>query len=157
MLRGHLEARLQRDAGMPTTYYAVLVALSEAPGHELRMSDLATATRSSRSRLSHAVARMESKGWIRRTACPTDKRGAFARLTEAGLEAIRAAAPGHVEAVREGLFDVLTPEQVRELGAISAAIIDRLAPECAQAAANESEGDSADPAGTGDSRLSESA
>ncbi|SFO94200.1 DNA-binding transcriptional regulator, MarR family [Saccharomonospora viridis] len=146
MLRGHIEAQLQRDAGMPTTYYAVLVALSEAPGHVLRMSDLATATRSSRSRLSHAVARMEAKGWIRRTACPTDKRGAFAHLTEAGLEAIRAAAPGHVEAVREGLFDVLTPEQVRQLGAISAAIIDRLTPECAKAA-DSAEGASEAPDG----------
>ncbi|WP_197321212.1 MarR family winged helix-turn-helix transcriptional regulator [Saccharomonospora sp. NB11] len=133
MVRGHIEAQLQRDAGMPTTYYAVLVALSEAPGRVLRMSDLAQATRSSRSRLSHAVARMEASGWIRRESCPTDKRGAFAHLTDAGLAAIREAAPGHVEAVREALFDVLTPAQVRELGAISAAIRDRLAPVCERA------------------------
>ncbi|EID52642.1 transcriptional regulator [Saccharomonospora xinjiangensis XJ-54] len=131
MLRGHLEAQLQRDAGMPATYYAVLVALSEAPDRVLRMSDLALATRSSRSRLSHAVARMEANGWIRREACPTDRRGAFAHLTDAGLKAIRDAAPGHVEAVREALFDVLTPEQVRSLGEISVAIRQRLTPECA--------------------------
>ncbi|WP_040919735.1 MarR family winged helix-turn-helix transcriptional regulator [Saccharomonospora glauca] len=139
MLRAHLETQLQRDAGMPTTYYSVLVALSEAPGRVLRMSDLALATRSSRSRLSHAVARMEANGWIRRETCPTDKRGAFAHLTDAGLRAIRDAAPGHVEAVREALFDALTPEQVRQLGEISKAITDRLTPACARAQAAESE------------------
>ncbi|OQO94948.1 MarR family transcriptional regulator [Saccharomonospora piscinae] len=136
MLRAHLESQLQRDAGMPTTYYAVLVALSEAPDHVLRMSELAEATRSSRSRLSHAVARMEAQGWIRRQACPTDKRGAFAHLTDRGLDAIRSAAPGHVDAVRDGLFDALTPEQVEALGTISAAIVDRLSPECARAVAD---------------------
>lgn len=140
MVRGHIENQLQRDAGMPMTYYAVLVALSEAPGRVLRMSDLARATRSSRSRLSHAVARMEASGWIRREACPTDKRGALAHLTDAGLAAIRDAAPGHVDAVREALFDALTPEQVRELGAISVAIRTRLEPECDRVAEASTDG-----------------
>lgn len=137
MLRADLEAQLQRDSAMPHTYYEVLVILSEAPGQVLRMSDLASASRSSRSRLSHAVARMEANGWIRRESCPTDKRGAFAHLTPAGLDAIREAAPGHVEAVRAALFDVLTQEQVRQLGEISAAIKDNLAPRCAEAVAAE--------------------
>ncbi|NIJ11617.1 DNA-binding MarR family transcriptional regulator [Saccharomonospora amisosensis] len=143
MLRAHLEAQLQRDAGMPVTYYQVLVALSEAPGRVLRMSDLALATRSSRSRLSHAVARMEDSGWIRREACPTDKRGAFAHLTDAGMAAIEAAAPGHVEAVRTSLFDPLTPEQVEQLGKISAAVLARLRPVCAAAAAEQEESEQA--------------
>ncbi|EHR51636.1 transcriptional regulator [Saccharomonospora marina XMU15] len=137
MLRAHLDAQLQRDAGMPATYYRVLVALSEAPGRVLRMSDLALATRSSRSRLSHAVARMEASGWIRRESCPTDKRGAFAHLTDAGMAAIEAAAPGHVEAVRASLFDPLTPAQVEQLGEISAALLERLRPACAEAAEHE--------------------
>ncbi|WP_019815912.1 MarR family winged helix-turn-helix transcriptional regulator, partial [Saccharomonospora saliphila] len=135
MLNAHLEAQLQHEAGMPATYYDVLVALSEADGHVLRMSELALATRSSRSRLSHAVSRMEAQGWIRREVCPTDKRGAFAHLTADGLAAIEAAAPGHVEAVRQGLFDALTDDQVRELGRISASVLARLGPSCRRAEA----------------------
>ncbi|GAB3442211.1 MarR family winged helix-turn-helix transcriptional regulator [Actinophytocola sediminis] len=115
--------QLQRDAAMPYTYYEILVALSEAPGRTLRMSDLAGARKSSRSRLSHAVARLEEVGWVRRRNCPTDKRGSFAELTDKGFAALADAAPGHVTEVREKLFDVLTPEQIEQLGDISRAIL----------------------------------
>lgn len=115
--------QLQRDAGMPYTYYEILVALSEAPGRTLRMSELAGARGSSRSRLSHAVARLEEVGWVRRQDCPTDKRGSFAVLTDKGFGALEAAAPGHVTEVRERLFDSLTPDQVEQLGDISRAIL----------------------------------
>lgn len=135
MLQGHLEGQLSRDSGMPHAYYEVLVSLSEAPGRSLRMSELASVRHSSRSRLSHAVARLEANGWVRREACPTDKRGAWAVLTPAGFAALEAAAPGHVEAVRDSLFDALTPEQVGQLGEIMAAIRSKLSPQCAAAAA----------------------
>ena len=126
LLTDELDRELQRDANMPHTYYEILVALSEAPSRTLRMNQLADVCQSSRSRLSHAVARLEEAGWVRREACPTDKRGALAVMTDQGFAAIEAAAPGHVEAVRRNVFDVLTDEQVRQLGEISAAIRDRL-------------------------------
>ncbi|MFJ8914223.1 MarR family winged helix-turn-helix transcriptional regulator [Amycolatopsis sp. NPDC102389] len=135
MLQAHLEGQLQHEAGMPHTYYEVLVALSEAPDRRLRMSELADARKASRSRLSHAVARLEANGWVRRESCPTDKRGSWAVLTPAGFAALEEAAPGHVEAVRESLFDPLTPEQVTALGEISAAVLGRLSPKCAAAEA----------------------
>ncbi|SFQ52052.1 DNA-binding transcriptional regulator, MarR family [Amycolatopsis arida] len=143
MLLAHLEGQLQRDSGMPLTYYEVLVVLSEAPDRTLRMSELAERCHSSRSRLSHAVARMEANGWVRRRSCPTDKRGSFAELTPQGMTALAEAAPGHVEAVRSSLFDVLTPEQVSALGEISAVIRNGLEPQCAKAreAAERDEGD----------------
>lgn len=122
-LTDHLARQLQRDSGMPHAYYEILVALSEAPDRTLRMSELAGARGSSRSRLSHAVARLEESGWVRRRDCPTDKRGAFAMLTDKGYAALVAAAPGHVTEVREKLFDALTPEQVEQLGEISKAIL----------------------------------
>lgn len=151
MLRAHVEGRLQRDARMPQTYYEVLVVLSEAPERTLRMSELAERCRSSRSRLSHAVARLEENGWVRRNSCPTDKRGSFASLTAHGLAALETAAPGHVEAVREALFDGLTPEQVRTLGEISRAISSRLAPRCAAARAELEAGEPVgDPAEAAD-------
>lgn len=121
-----LGQQLQRDAGMPHTYYEVLVQLSEAPGRRLRMSELAERSLSSRSALSHAVDRLEEWGWVERENHPTDRRGQIAWLTDAGFAVLAAAAPGHVTAVRSYLFDALDPNQVRELGAICAAIVDRL-------------------------------
>jgi DNA-binding MarR family transcriptional regulator len=118
-----LDRQLQRDAGMPHAYYQVLAMLSEAPDRTLRMSQLAELTTSSASRLSHAVARLEEKGWVRRDKHPTDRRGSLAVLTDDGWEALRAAAPGHVTAVRQVLFDLLAPGQVAQLRAIT----DRLA------------------------------
>jgi DNA-binding MarR family transcriptional regulator len=117
-----VEAQLQRESGIPHGYYEILVNLSEAPDRSLRMSQLAEASTSSKSRLSHAVARLEERGWVERLDCPTDRRGQVARLTEAGFAALDAAAPAHVEQVRRSLFDRLTPAQVVQLAAISAAV-----------------------------------
>jgi DNA-binding MarR family transcriptional regulator len=124
-----LDRELQRDAGMPHAYYEILVRLSDAPGRTLRMSDLASATGSSRSRLSHAVARLEEAGWVVREHCPTDRRGQLAALTDDGFAALAAAAPGHVEGVRRHLFDGLSAEQVRQLTEISDTLLARLAAE----------------------------
>jgi DNA-binding MarR family transcriptional regulator len=118
-----LDRQLQRDADMPHAYYEILVRLSEADGRSLRMSELADRTLSSRSRLSHAVARLEERGWVAREDCPTDRRGQVARLTDAGLATLAAAAPGHVNAVREFLIDRLTGEQLEQLTAIGEAIL----------------------------------
>ncbi|MFC0508834.1 MarR family winged helix-turn-helix transcriptional regulator [Micromonospora costi] len=121
-----LDRELQRDAGMPHAYYEILVRLSEAPERRLRMSELADLTGSSRSRLSHAVARLESSGWVEREECPTDRRGQVAHLTDTGFAALAAAAPGHVEGVRRHLFDALTPSQVDQLRRISETLADHL-------------------------------
>ena len=126
LLLDQLDRELQRQAGMPHAYYELLVRLSEATDRRLRMSDLARSAGSSRSRLSHAVARLEEAGWVGRESDPLDKRGAWAVLTEAGFAALAAAAPGHVEGVRRHLFDQLDPAQVGQLRAISAALLDHL-------------------------------
>ena len=118
-----LDRELQRDSGIPHTYYEILVRLSEAPDRALRMSALADRSQSSRSRLSHAVARLEANGWVERRACADDKRGQVAHLTEAGFAALAAAAPGHVEGVRRHVFDPLTPDQVTQLRQISTALV----------------------------------
>ena len=120
LLLRELDRQLQRDAGLALADYEILVRLSEAPGERLRMSELAEATLYSRSRLSHAVSRLEGLGWVEREECPGDRRGLFAQLTAAGRSKLEAAAPGHVRAVRRHLFDPLTPEQARQLGQIAA-------------------------------------
>ncbi|MCG5465613.1 MarR family transcriptional regulator [Micromonospora sp. NPDC053740] len=126
VLMDTLDRELQRDAGMPHAYYEILVQLSEAPGRQLRMSQLAQAAGSSRSRLSHAVARLEAAGWVRREDCPTDRRGQIAVLTDEGFATLAAAAPGHVEGVRQHLFDALSPAQVDQLRRISETLAEHL-------------------------------
>ena len=113
-----IDRDLLQEFGIPHGYYDVFVRLSEAPDHSMRMSELATATHSSRSRLSHAVARLEEQGWVERVDCLTDRRGQVAHLTQAGLALLRQAAPHHVESVRRLLVDAITPEQFHELGQI---------------------------------------
>src|SRR3954447_7391266 len=123
LLFDQLDRELQTDAKMPHAYYEILVHLSESPERTMRMSSLADATLSSRSRLSHAVSRLEEAGWVERRSCPTDRRGQLAVLTDAGFTALEAAAPGHVEGVRQHLFDPLTTEQLASLREISEALL----------------------------------
>lgn len=128
LLEDHLDRQLQRDAGMPHIYYGLLVQLSVAPRRRLRMTELARNTKITRSRLSHAIARLEKNGWVRREDCPSDKRGQFAILTDAGYEVLRRTAPGHVTAVRQAIFDRLTPEQQKSLGEIMMIVAEGLQP-----------------------------
>lgn len=127
LLEAALDRQLQRDAGMPHAYYQILAMLSEVPGRALRMSDLAAITQSSQSRVSHAVAKLEAAGWVRRRPSPDDRRSTIAELTAEGFAVLQAAAPGHVECVRENLFDGLTREQVESLRDICGAALDRMA------------------------------
>ncbi len=111
---------------VPSPFYEVLAPLAEAPERRLRMSDLAALSQSSRSRLSHSMARLESLGWIRREACQTDRRGAFAVLTDEGFSAITAAAPVHAEGVRVHFFDQLDAEQIEQVGRVSMRVLEHL-------------------------------
>jgi DNA-binding MarR family transcriptional regulator len=113
-----LMRQLDRDLnehGLNAHDYEILVALSEAPGSRLRMTDLADATSQSRSRLSHQISRMESRQLVRRDNCEGDKRGTFAVLTPGGIDAIRRVAPDHVEHVRRHFIDRLSPRQLAEI------------------------------------------
>ncbi|WP_147572746.1 MarR family winged helix-turn-helix transcriptional regulator [Cellulomonas massiliensis] len=121
---------LEVDAGLSPHEYEVLVRLSEADGRTLRMSQLADDLAHSRSRLTHTVRRMEERGLVERRACSSDARGVNAFLTEQGWQTLVAAAPGHVRSVRAHLVDVLTPEQLRQLGDAMTAVRDGLAGPC---------------------------
>jgi DNA-binding MarR family transcriptional regulator len=127
LLPAALDAQLQRDAGLTHFAYWVLAMLSEAPGRAQQMTELAAASRSSLSRLSHTVARLEKNGWVRRERSPDDARAKIAVLTEDGYAKVVDTAPGHVEAVRTLVFDVLSSAQVRQLADICAALLDGLA------------------------------
>jgi DNA-binding MarR family transcriptional regulator len=88
--------------------YEVLAQLSDAPDRRMRMSELADVAMLSRSRLSHRIKVMEQAGWVERQACPVDKRGSFAVMTNKGWKAIVAAAPDHVASVRSRFIDHLS-------------------------------------------------
>jgi DNA-binding MarR family transcriptional regulator len=124
-----LSAQLQREFGISQFEYLILARLSEAPGSKLRMSVLATLTGSSLPRLSQAVGRLEKRGWMSRQPDAEDSRYTLAVLNRAGLRQLKEAAPSHVEAVREFVFDRLTRVQARQLGTICQRILDGLPPD----------------------------
>ncbi|ACY95743.1 MULTISPECIES: MarR family winged helix-turn-helix transcriptional regulator [Thermomonospora] len=111
-----LDRDLKAKHGLSTSEYEILVRLSEAPGRALRMAELAEHASQSRSRLSHTCTRLESKGLVRREACPNDKRGVYAILTDEGFAALERAARDHVETVRRFFVDVISPEDLKAIG-----------------------------------------
>ena len=106
--------------------YEVLAQLSDAPNRRMRMSELAELAMLSKSRLSHRMKVMEKAGWVRREACPVDKRGFFAVMTPKGWKAIVAAAPDHVESVRGRFVDHLSKEDQKVLVEIFSRVEDGL-------------------------------
>jgi DNA-binding MarR family transcriptional regulator len=118
-----LDAQLQRDADLTHFEYGILYALSDATDQTLRMSVLADFANSSLSRLSRAVARLETRRWVRRSPDPGDGRYTLARLTKLGLQRVERATPGHVQLVNRLIFDPLTQAQTRQLHDISRRIM----------------------------------
>ncbi len=129
-----VEAQLKRDAGISFFEYHVLAMLSEAKGRTRLMSELAFWANSSLSRLSHVVTRLEKQGWVRREACPTDGRATNAVLTDEGFAHLEANAPGHVEEVRQLVFDRLEPGDVAALSAVLGRILEGVDPDQRRAA-----------------------
>ena len=128
LLQDRLDRELTHETRISHAYYEILVALSETPLRAMRMSELADRCLSSRSRLSHAVSRLEERGWVRRQVCAEDGRGQLAVLTDEGFAALEAAAPVHVTGVRTHLFDQLSPQQVANLRDIGETLLRHLDP-----------------------------
>ena len=126
VLREQLSRELQDLHGLTMTDYEILVRLSERQTNAIRMSDLATLTLLSRSRLSHQIDRLEAAGLVSREVCPDDRRGQLAILTPAGVKALETAAPDHVEGVRKHFVDVLTDAEYKALGSAARKIADHL-------------------------------
>ncbi|HET9171949.1 MAG TPA: MarR family transcriptional regulator [Actinospica sp.] len=124
LLDDYLDRQLRRDAGITHPDYALLNILQNAADAALGMSELARRLKITRSRLTHAVTRLENAGYVERREHPTDRRGQIAVLTTAGRELLERAAPGHVEAVRQAVFDVLTEDQARAWGEACRAVAD---------------------------------
>lgn len=123
LLNARIARELAAEAGLSEADYDVLSSLSEAEDRRERLSTLAARMLWSQSRLSHHIARMHARGLLDREDCASDGRGSVLVLTDAGLRAIAAAAPGHVAAVRAHLISRLSPEQIAVLGDIAEVVV----------------------------------
>lgn len=121
-----LDRQLRETAGINHAHYGILAMLSAQADRTLSMSALAHQTATSPSRLSHAVASLEQRGWVERSQCTEDKRMQFAALTAAGQELLDAVAPDHVATVRRLVFDQLTDADVEDLRRVMTRIVDAI-------------------------------
>ena len=126
-LRSVLAARLQAESNLSTGDYAVMLALSEAPGRRLRSSELADHVNWERSRLSHHLGRMEARGLVTRERCLTDSRGAEVVLTGQGAGEFRRASAPHLRAVQELFLDALDPQLIAKVDEVTRALRGHLA------------------------------
>jgi DNA-binding MarR family transcriptional regulator len=126
LLMDRLDRELREQHGMSLPEYEILVRLSEAEGHRLRMAQLAQSLSHSRSRVTHTVGRMEQAGLVARDACVSDGRGVEAVLTPEGRRALEAAAPTHVAGVRRLLVDLVHHQDFEAVGRVFDAVSDAL-------------------------------
>jgi len=110
-----LDAELAAAHDLPLTSYEVLIALQAAPGHKLRMSELADSVLLSRSGMTRLVDRLEREGLLERDHCPADGRGCFAVLTDTGAELLADARPTHLGGVREKFLSQFSEDELRIL------------------------------------------
>lgn len=126
-LHAHLARALQDSSDISYADFAVLVELTEAPDGRTRISELAELLQWERSRLSHHLKRMESRGHIERSSCPEDGRGQYVSVTPIGRAAIEHAAPAHVELVRELVFEGMSEAELQAIIDVSDRVAARLA------------------------------
>jgi DNA-binding MarR family transcriptional regulator len=119
LLERRIEEQLKAAAGLTHPQYEVLARLADAPGRQMRMTELAKGVVVSKSALTYQIGQLEKAGLVERTTCPSDERGVLAVLTDAGVRCLERVAPGHVEVVRTYLIDRMTRG---ELAAMTAAM-----------------------------------
>jgi DNA-binding MarR family transcriptional regulator len=126
LLMDRLDRELREQHGLSLPEYEILVRLSEADHHRLRMAQLADSLSHSRSRVTHTIGRMEQAGLVARDACISDGRGVEAVLTPRGRSALEAAAPTHVGGVRRLLVDLVADQDFEAVGRVFDAVSDAL-------------------------------
>ncbi len=126
LLLDRLDSDLRAAFRISLTEYEILVRLSEAPGRQMRMAQLADAMCHSRSRVTHTVARMETAGLLHRGESPEDGRGVVAAMTDEGFALLEGAAHVHVKGVRANIVDLASDEDFAALGRVMNAVADHL-------------------------------
>jgi DNA-binding MarR family transcriptional regulator len=111
-----LDRELEMEHGLPLSHYEVLLYLHNAPGHRMRMSELASSVLLSQSGITRLVDRLERDGLVVREACPEDRRGLNARITEAGQRRLADARPTHRAGVHARFLSHFDEDELRALG-----------------------------------------
>ena len=111
-----ISSDLESESGFSMAEYELLVRLSESLEEGVRMAELAEKIAHSCSRVTHTIARLERRGIVERIPASDDRRGVIARITAEGMRRLTEAAPSHVESVRARLVDVVSPEELHQLG-----------------------------------------
>lgn len=125
-LEAELARQLATGSGLSYPDYLVLITLTDHPDGRLRLLEVRRVLGWEKSRLSHQVARMAERGLVTKEKCGSDRRGAYVAVTAKGRKEIRAAAPGHVAAVRRLFIGVLTPEQLDVIADAAEAVLAQL-------------------------------
>lgn len=125
-LEYEMNRQLQAEFDLSLGDYTVLNALSNATGHRMQLTSLATLIGWERSRLSHHLLRMTKRGLVDRLQSNIDGRATDAALTATGRKAIKAAAPHHVAWVRRLFFSDLSTAQERELADILTSVYETI-------------------------------
>jgi DNA-binding MarR family transcriptional regulator len=111
-LQHAVEQQLRADGGLSCVQFLILARLSEAPGGQSRMTDLADLVVYSRSALTYQATQMEKAGYITRSPSPHDERSTTVTITEAGRERVAKVLPGHIDTLRKMLLDPLPSPDV---------------------------------------------
>jgi DNA-binding MarR family transcriptional regulator len=122
-----LDQQLKEDMGLSHLQYTILVTLNGAESGSMRMTELAERLINSKSGLTYQIGQMEKAGLVTRRQCEWSKSGVLAEITAEGRATLERAAPGHVDAVREILIDVLTPEERKAMADGLGRVRDRIA------------------------------
>ena len=122
----NLERELMAAEGLPLAWFEVLLVLDQAPEGALRLQRLMDTVLMTKSGVSRLVDRMEAAGLVARSGCPSDRRGAFAVITDQGREKLRRATPVHAEGIDRHLASVLDAEEAGRLRDDLSAIADAL-------------------------------
>ena len=123
-----IDRQLQRDAGISSADYSILITLFEAPERRLRTGELAELLTWEKSRVSHQIARMEGRGLVERRDCSEDARGTWVVLTAEGRRSTLGAMRDHAAKLREIFFDQLADGEREALRASAARILDNISP-----------------------------
>ena len=122
-----LDHAVQQGAGISTPEFEILIGLHRQVDHRLRVRDVAAGIGWEKSRVSHQVTRMVSRGLVARADCPSDGRGSWIVMTQDGRRAVLAGIRAHTAAL-EQLFWRPVAGDADTLRAVSHRVLDALGP-----------------------------
>jgi MarR family transcriptional regulator, 2-MHQ and catechol-resistance regulon repressor len=131
-LRAELDQRLRKERGLSLARFVLLLRLARSPDRRLRMSDLADQTNLTPSGLTRAIDRLEAAGLVQRVACLDDRRGAYAALTDTGLDRVTEAVEAHLGHLDEAFMSVLAEGEQDDLERILRKLRDQVNPGAAR-------------------------